>query len=352
MGAKRVGQESSSHTVLVPPPSASVRDQIADAVALIGTKQRFIVTGHASPDGDVVGSCLALFHVLRSLGKDVIVVNVDPVPFNLRFLSGVEGWRQDVPEAFDAEVTCLLDCAERARAGASFPAHGWGEQLMIIDHHKLAPTDGDIVVHDAKAGATAELIYRLAAALGAPLTQALSECLYTALVMDTGGFRYGSATPTVFAMASNLVAKGVDVWHVTSHVFESNPVARVRLLSAVLRTLEVSPCGRLAMLRVTREMITEVGANEDMLDGFINHARSIEGVEVAAQLREIGPDHYRISFRSRGRVDVSNLARRFGGGGHRNAAGCSIEGRWEQVQRQLEDVLYDVLDGPKKGMSG
>ena len=329
----------------VPPPTPELSAALQRAAQLIQSNERFLVSGHAHPDGDAIGSTLALYHLLRALGKEVIAFNVDPVPFNLNFLPGADQVVSVLPDDARFDVACLLDCHEKARAGDRFPENGWGESLLVIDHHRLKETPADVLVHDERAAATAELVYRLARTLNAPMIPELVECIYCAIVTDTGGFRYSNTSPTAMSIAADLIAHGVDVWHITSHIYESNPVERLQLLAEVLGTLEQSRCKRLAVLRISAEMMARYEASESMLDGFINHARSIRGVEVAAQLREQSDGSYRISFRSRGRVDVSEIAMRFGGGGHRNAAGCTIEGSWTKVIEHLNSAIDAVL-GP------
>ncbi len=201
-----------------------------------------------------------------------------------------------------------------------------------------------MALQDPEAASVGELIFRLCKHLDINVGGAIAEGIYCSLMADTGGFRYGSASPTAFAMAGQLVARGLSVWEMASHIYEDNPVERVELLARVLSTLKVSACGRLATIRITRDMLRSVGDDPSMIDGFINHARSIRGVEVAAQLREIGERQYKVSFRSRGGVDVSELALRFGGGGGRYAAGCVVKGEWVEVHARLSAELSTLLD--------
>ena len=327
------------------PRSADLSRQIDEFLDLIQGAQTFLVVAHAHPDGDAVGSTLGLAKILQGQGKDVTVYNRDPVPYNFSFLPGAEEWVTEVPVNGGFDVTVVLDCAEASRIGEEFPKHGWGETIAVVDHHKTwDPGFADVYVRDVEAAATGEVLYRIAARLG-PITQEIAENLYCCMMTDTGSFRYSNTSPTAFRIAGELVAAGVDPWKMTSQVYENQPRERLDLLCRVLETLSISECGRLAFLRVEDEMLSGVDSDGDLTDGFINYARSIRGVEVATQLREAGGGVWRVSFRSRGAVDVSALAEKFGGGGHHNAAGCSIEAEPEEIEAELARALVEIL-GP------
>lgn len=311
---------------------------------VLGRAQTFVVASHVSPDGDAVGSSLAMGLLLEQLGKDVVVYNRDEVPYNFRFLPGGHLWRRDLDGVATPDVTILLDCAEPSRIGTEFPVHGWGETVVVVDHHKtFDPNFATHYLRDIGAAATGELIWELTRRYG-ELTPEIAENLYCCLVTDTGSFRYSNTSQRTFTIAGELVAAGVDPWHMTSNIYESQPVERLTLLSRVLQTLRLSDDGRLAFLRVERSMLDDTGADVAMIDGFINYARSIQGVEVATQLKEGTNGTWNVSFRSRGLVDVSQLAVKFGGGGHHNAAGCEMHGAPEDLERQLDEALRQVLD--------
>ena len=314
-------------------------------IALIEAHQRFLVVGHHGPDGDAIGSTLALGLLLEQLGKDVVFFNQDPVPYNLTFLPGADRVTSALPDDAAIEVTILLDCAEPARVGPRFPEAGWGETTVVVDHHRTWDPDfADLYVRDIHAAATGEIVHKLVKRCGA-LTPEIAHNLYCCVMTDTGSFRYSNTSQETFTIAGELVAAGVDAWFMTSHIYESQPRERVVLLCRVLDTLSVSDDGRLAFLRIERRMIDGIPDGDQLLDGFINYARAIRGVEVATQLREAGPDDWTVSFRSRGGVDVSALAGRFGGGGHHNAAGCRIQGTPAQIEARLTRALVDLLDG-------
>lgn len=340
-----------SHDSDRPAPIPPAHDELADRLDqlrdVIADNHRFVVVAHQSPDGDAVGSSLAMTLLLDQLGKDVTVYNQDPIPYNFQFLPGADRWHTDLEGMEPFDVTIVLDCAEPSRVGEEFPEHGWGDTIVVVDHHQTWDREfADLYVRDVEAAATGEVIYRLAANYG-ELSPEVSKNLYCCVMTDTGGFRYSNTSRTAFRIAGELVDQGVEPWEMTSQIYENEPRERLELLSQVLETLSVSSCGRLAFLRIERDMFTDEEVDGELTDGFINYARSIKGVEVATQLRESGDsgDSWRISFRSRGKVNVAALAEKFGGGGHHNAAGCTIDADDpEEIERKLTDALVDLLD--------
>ncbi len=308
---------------------------------LIKQSNTIVLASHAHPDGDAIGSLLALGLGLSSIGKDIRFYNRDAVPYNFTFLPGSEKVSQDLFET-QPDLTILLDCAEPHRIGESFPKIGWGKKVAVLDHHKtFDPEFADVYFRDVSAAATGELVYEVLLALDAEISIDVAKCIYCTLVTDTGSFRYSNTKKRTFEIAGDLVEMGVDPWEITAHVYESQPLERIQLLSKVLQTLEISPCGRIAFLIV--EATDLAGEDESLIDGFINYARSISGVEVATQL--LGRDaEWRISFRSKGKVDVSEIAQIFGGGGHRNAAGCTIVGDRDAVKERLSSAFLSVLN--------
>jgi len=309
-------------------------------VDLIQANQKFLVVSHVHPDGDAIGSTLSMGLVLERLGKDVVFYNEHEVPYNFQFLPGADRVVNEVPEGgFD--VTVVLDCAEPHRVG-ELPTHGWGKTIAVVDHHKTFDPDfAQVYVQDIEAAATGELVFKVAEHFGVLDTE-IALSLYCCLVTDTGRFRYSNTSQATFIMAGALVAAGVNPWAINSQIYESQPKERLMLLGRVLNTLEFSPCGRLAFLTIQAADFP-VGTDLSLIDGFINYARSVRGVEVATQLME-ADDGWRISFRSRGTVDVSQLAARFGGGGHHNAAGCQIAGAAQDVRSSLSSALVSILD--------
>lgn len=294
---------------------------------------RFLVASHENPDGDAIGSTLGLANALLEMGKEVAAYNRDGVPETFAFLPGSATMVTELPAGAAFDAGFILDAGELRRAGRHLRDHC--RTLVNIDHHPYAETFGAINWIDERASATGAMIHRLLKAGGHPISTEVARCLYTAVLSDTGSFRYANADPEAFLIAAEMVELGVDPWEVASSLYESFPEVRMRLLGRVLPTLAVSPCGSYAAVTATTAMMTETGAGPEHTDGFINYPRAVRGVEVAVFFRQISPHAFKAGFRSKGKVDVGALARSLGGGGHHNAAGAVIEGTLEQVRRTV-----------------
>lgn len=315
-------------------------EQKVMALAAVQKAGSIVIASHVDPDGDAIGSSLAWALILRKLGKKVAVYNRDKIPYSLTFLPGAdEFFVNSLPEHCD--LLCLLDCSEIERAGEELAGWRGYERSLCIDHHLTTAYSADINLVYPYACATGELIYDLALCLypGFRLDVALN--LYTAILTDTGSFRYSNSTPKSFAIAGDLVARGVEPWIVTQQVYESQPLGRIKLLGLVLGSLKLSASGKVAAISITQAMFDETGTNSEYTDGMVNYPRSIMGVEVAFMARETAPGRYKLSFRSRGTVNVAQLAAEFGGGGHHNAAGCRLDGRLPE----LIEHVFALVDG-------
>lgn len=308
---------------------------------ILEQNQTFLVAGHVNPDGDAIGSMVAMGHFLRNLGKTVTLYDRDPVPHNFLFLPGAESITNQVNSRPD--VTILVDCGLPGRIGEQFPKEGWGDTIVVVDHHKTVdPNFANLYILDATSSSAGEVVLQIIKRHGA-LTKPIAQAIYCCILTDTNCFRYSATTKRTFAHAGEMIELGIDPWYMSSHIYESQPADRVRLLAKVLDSLRISESGKLASLFIRRELINQHAATDDLIDGFINYARGIDGVEVATQMMEEADGRWRISFRSKGLVDVAELAERFGGGGHRNRAGCHLTGTCEDVQKQLSDALTEIL---------
>jgi len=318
--------------------SATGVEQVA---AAIRDGSSFLVAAHESPDGDAIASTLALANALREMGKEAVAYNADPIPQKLRFLPGADTLVNHIAEQTRYDVGIILDAGELRRAKVD--AVGKCNMTINIDHHPYSEDFGDIYCVDTGASATAVLVYRILRHLDHPVSAVVAENIYTAILSDTGSFRYSSANPEAFYVAGEMVGCGVDPWKVAGGLYESQEAERLRLLAKSLSTLQISPCGRIASIHVTAQMFAEVGAGAELSDSFVNYPRSIHGVEVAVFLRELAPEVYKLGMRSKGAVDVGMLARELGGGGHHNAAGAEIYGSVEQVVADVFKRLQPLL---------
>ncbi len=315
---------------------------IASIIAEISANSTFLVTTHEGPDGDAVGSSLALGNYLRRLGKDVTVYFKDPVPDIYAFLPLSDSVVHAIPDS-DFDVCFVLDVGEFRRAGEELAGFTRVGKFINIDHHLLCDRFGAINMVDAEAAATAVLIYRIIKGAGHDLDYDTALCIYVAVITDTGSFRYSNANQEAFMVAGDMVAAGVDAWFVSERLYESQPQKRLELLALALATLTVSPRGDVASITVLLDMYEKTGTDAEVTDGFVNYPRSIRGVEVAVFFREIKQGFFKVGFRSKGKVNVSALAAEFGGGGHHNAAGCNIAGPLDEVRRQVFSHLANAL---------
>lgn len=311
-----------------------VNHRLPELAAELKRVKKPVLAGHVMPDGDSIGSTIALGLMLEQFGVGVTLVSQDPIPANYRFLPGVErihiGAVPDEP--FDGLI--LLDCSVPERAGEAVQSlfSKPGIRVIHIDHHISAVPFADFNYVDPAAAAVGEIVFDLTAILGAELTRDIAANLYTAINTDTGSFRYENTTPETHRRVARLMETGVQVGAVNTEIYDEKPVEAVRLLQRVLGTLALSTCGRIAWLTLTLAMEAECGATDVNHEGIINYARLIRGVEVGILFRELPDGRFKVSFRSKRLVNVNLLAAAFGGGGHPRAAGCTMFGRLEDVE--------------------
>jgi phosphoesterase RecJ-like protein len=292
--------------------------------------QRFLVCSHARPDGDAVGSMLAFGMALEQMGKQADLVTADPVPVLYRRLPGAEKIRVAgrVHGPYDAAI--LLECDSAERAGLE----GLQDLFLInIDHHISGHPYAQLNWIDCGAASVGELVYRVAMAAGVELTPQMAACLYTTILTDTGSFSYGALSAHTFALARELVLAGADPIALAQDVYYSVPESKVVLLGAALLNLRRED--RLAWLWITLDDMARVGAVEEDCEGIVNFALSIAGVEAAVFLRELSGGEVRVSLRSKGAINVAAIAESLGGGGHQNAAGCTLAGPLNRARDQI-----------------
>jgi phosphoesterase RecJ-like protein len=313
---------------------------LSQVVQLIEQNQRFMITSHVRPDGDGLGSGLALYWMLRALNKEADVVLRDQVPAAYNVLPGSDLVivQDDVTESYDAAF--VIECGDVDRPGLPRLK---SQFVVNIDHHSNTPPFGDVNWVDSTAAAVGEMIYNLCKALGIEVTKEIAECIYTALLTDTGSFHFSNTTERTLKIASELVRRGVEPARISQALFYSNSFSKIKLLGMVLSNIELDESGRIAWVKMDRAMMCEVGASEEDADGIANHALSIGEVEAVAFFKEVSPEAYRVSLRSKGKFNMAKVAERFGGGGHRNAAGLRIEGSFEDVKHRVIQSLQTCI---------
>ena len=325
-------------------PDWKPEENLPRAIEALRNARAVLCTMHRGPDGDALGSALALACALREMGRSVTVYNPDELPYNFKFLRGADQVARSVPADAAFDVTIVTDAGAFNRLGPDVPPPERRGVLLNLDHHITTEPFGDVNYVDPHAASVGILAFKIIRGLGHAVSRDAAECIYASILADTGSFRYSSTDPECMRIAAELIEAGVEPWEMTVRVYEQQPLARMKLLADVLSTLEVH--GKLATITITNAMVRKTGTVTDLTDGFINYARSVDGVEVAASFREpLNGGPWRVSFRSRGRVNVAAIAQKFGGGGHHNAAGCSIEGDEASVRARIAEEIEQALSG-------
>lgn len=312
---------------------------------VIQESDSFLLISHVNPDGDAIGSILALGSVLENLGKTVYYRNEDGVPSSLKFLPHSECVEQPGDEPLDVDVVFALDCATQPRLGEKVLAQAAGGKMMInIDHHKTNTRYGDLHFIDDSSPATGQILYNLCQELGYEITDDARDNIYVAVSTDTGSFRYRGTTEASYEMAADLIKRGLDVSTLNEETYEKNPLRKVQLLGELLSTLVVSDDGKLADWSLTQQVKDKLSLLPDDSEDMINHIRAIEGVQIACSFEDVPGGNVRISLRSKSDdFDVSAVAQSFSGGGHARAAGIRFAGTIEQARTEVLAAVRDLI---------
>jgi phosphoesterase RecJ-like protein len=319
--------------------SAPEIQQIVDAIR---GRQRFVLSSHARPDGDSIGSQLAMAYALRALGKEVVVVNADAAPAPLMAFPGVPEIviAPTVEGDFDAAI--VMECGDLGRTGVA----GLDRFFVInIDHHPGNTEYGKINWFDAGAAACGEMVFDLVNALGVPLTPTIATHIYLAILTDTGSFHYSSISPRTFDICRVTLEAGVDPVLVARNVYDSNNMGRLKLFGAVLSAMQIDPTGRIAIVYLDHEMARAAGGTYEDTEGLINLPLTVKEIQAVVFFKQIEGEEYRVSMRSKGAVDIAAVEKEYGGGGHKNAAGCTITGAIDALQKVLVEQIEQAIDG-------
>ncbi len=314
---------------------ARVPDEIVDAVEKGAS---FLVATHIYPDGDALGSLLAMGEILRAMGREAFLYTEEPVSHLYDFLPGSAELGHDPGDVSRFDCAIALDCGDRYRLGRRMERILAVKPALMIDHHAGNKPFGDLQWVEPERSSTGEMVFELARRLGVELSRDAAYCLYAAIVSDTGAFKYSSTSSRTMRIAADLLDMGIDPAEVAGKLFDNYTENRLRLLKMVLDTLELHEGGRVAVIRATAEMFAETGTSGADTENFINYPRSLASVRVAAFLKETDENLVSVSLRSKGeRCDVARVAALFGGGGHRNAAGFKC------ASISLAEVRADLL---------
>ena len=321
------------------------QEGVRAVLAALRQGQRFLVSAHARPDGDAIGSMLAMGGILQQMGKDVELASCDGLPLIYHGLPCARSIaRRPVIEG-DYDAVILLECDGIARSRLRGLE---GRKLINIDHHVSGQNFADVNWIEPEACAVAELVYELALEAGVRITPEMATCLYAAVLTDTGSFCYEGTSEHTFRLAAELVRHGARPAAIADQVYFRNPMSKMTLLGAALTNLRRD--GRLAWLSVNQDDMLRTHAAEEDCEGVVNYAIGIAGVETAVFLRELKDRRVRLSLRSKGKVDVARVAEEFGGGGHAHAAGCTLEGPMsvatsvivEKLRAMLRESMYGL----------
>jgi len=291
-----------------------------------------LLASHCNPDGDAIGSLLALGLYLDGMEKAVTLYNESPIPAVYRFLPAVDRVTRRLGDKIDYDTIIILDCGGIQRIGEAAGRLNRMPLIINIDHHTTNTGFGHIQRVDTEACATAEIVYRIIKEMGGAITADIATSIYTGILTDTGSFRFSNTNQAAFAICEEMIEHGVNPFHIAQHVYGTYSLGRIKLLNLALDSIELSKNGKLSLMTVTRDMLDETDTQSQDADGMINYARGIEDVKVAVLIQENlngrdatpHPDQYHVSLRSDGTVDVGAIAASFGGGGHMSAAGFNI----------------------------
>ena len=316
------------------------REEIANLIRDLQGK--ILITTHKNPDGDAIGSSLGWYNYLKRLGKNVKVIYRDRIPFFFDFLPGIEeiDVTEEIAEEFDWVI--ITDVSEPKRTGfENIPA----KRSIVIDHHITAEPFTDYSIVEPEISSTCELSYEIMRLIDPSLIgYPVALPIYTGIVTDTGGFSYNNTSPRTHTVAAELIEKGINPYLVTKKIYERNRINRFKLLEVVLKTLDFAVENKVAHITLFKRFLEETGAYPEESEGFINYPRSIMGVEVAVFFKEIEQDNWKVSLRSKGNVNVAEVAKKLGGGGHKMAAGFEAKGSLKEIKEKLFQELELALE--------
>lgn len=310
---------------------------------ILDEAKNIAVIAHIHPDGDTIGSCLALADVLKKAGKSVTLYCQDTPPASLHFLHGLEEFQQNSNFNGLYDTAIAVDCSDKERMGAFSEVFDKSLQTINIDHHISNTLYAGVNWVDPKAAATGELIYHLSVGLGGQIGKNAAEALYTAINTDTGCFSFSSTTSETYRIAADLMECGINIEEINTNLYKSNRVERVRLLARALSSLELIDDGRIAVILISRKDILDTGADDSDTENIVNYAKDIIGVELGILLKESENGDTKASFRSKDTIDASKLAVQFGGGGHKKASGATLHMSLEEAKLHIIQTIHAIF---------
>ena len=305
---------------------------------------KFLITSHINPEGDAIGSQVAMASLLKKLGKESAMLDDSPVPNVLQFMKGTEHILKEMPNDFNYQAVIILDSPDLARIGRVSEYIKKDSVIINIDHHISNVNFGKFNWVEPEFSSAGEMVYDLFKAFKVKITLDEAIVLYAAIMTDTGSFRYSNTSSKTHRITAELIDIGVEPYDMHTKIYETSSIQDTNLLGESLQTMKLTDDGKIAWLWVTKEMLKKTKASLEGTEGIINFARSIGGVEIAILFRETGTeDKVKVSFRSKGKVDVNKLAAEFGGGGHPTASGCTVFGKIEDVEKKVIEKSAEII---------
>lgn len=313
---------------------------------LICENKNIALVGHIMPDGDTIGSCLALGYALESQGKNVELFCQDEIPDNLCFLKGCDKFHNEIISCnYCFDLVIALDCSDPERLGIFYKLLETSNQTINIDHHISNTKFALVNWVDPTAAATCELVYELIKNLNIPINMGIANAIYTGISTDTSNFSYSNTTSKTHIIAAELLETGVQPEEMSMNIYKNNSIERVKLISKAIDTIELHEDGCISTMEITRDMLIEVGVHEKESSGMVNYAKDIKGVELALLFKEQEDGQIKVSMRSKKIVDCNELASLFGGGGHARAAGCTINTTLYNAKKIVLEEAKSFLKG-------
>lgn len=318
-------------------------NELKDVWAEFISAESYLLACHIRPDGDTLGSALGVARALRIMGKDVTVISADGVPENYDFLPESETV-VTTTERRDFDMGVLIDSEGLSRVGRVSSIIESAKKHACIDHHEPLDSFGTVRIVDSTASATAELVYELFEANGVQIDPVCATQLLTGIISDTGGFRFANTKSRTFHIASMLTSLGAEPAAISRKVYSSRPLRAAKLLGRALTNIRTEPTGKVLWSVISKSDLDEFSATDEDTDSIVNHVEMVKGPAVIMLFRETGPDTIRVSLRSRDGVDVNEVARKFGGGGHKAAAGCTVDLPLSQAEKAVVDEALKWMD--------
>jgi phosphoesterase RecJ-like protein len=315
---------------------------VSKIITAINNGLSFLITSHVRLDGDALGSELALYLMLTGLGKKAVVYNQDNTPQQYRFLPAVKHIIHELDNINQYDVVFILDCSELERIGEQAEKIKKIKTIINIDHHFSNSGFCEIQMLDAQASSTGELLFRLMKEMNFIPTKDICTNLYAAILTDTGGFHYSNTRKDSLWAAGDLVEKGADPQWISENIYESDPPAKLKLLAKSLTTLTLDLENRVGSIVVTQKALQETGATLEHTEGFVDIPRAIQGIDISILYTQMNDNYFKLSLRSKGKVNVEKIAKKFSGGGHINAAACRVDGDIDTIKLRILEAIKEI----------